>query len=150
MVGHPWVKIKACLNVLAARTKDWPTVGIWVGRWCWVAYSVGGLTVLGYSKVPAGVGWEGWLYFYYHLSCLPSSSPFLRGHGLTWLQCCQLGRWLGHKTPKQRNKWMEEQTNKLSYSLKALVFLLKIIHVWKWKVISGGDLSFSKGEGEIF
>ena len=36
----PFVKMKACVNVLVGRTKVWPTVGGWVGRWCCVAYSV--------------------------------------------------------------------------------------------------------------
>ena len=43
---------------------------------------------------------------------------------------------------------MEEQSN--SYSPKALVLMLKIIHTLKWKVMWGGDMSFSMGEGEIF
>ena len=56
--------------------------------------------------------------------------PDFRRHGLAWLQCSRLGLWLGCKTPKQTNKWTEEQTNKLPYRLKALI----IIHALKWKV----------------
>ena len=32
------------------------------------------------------------LSFFSHLSCLPSSFPFLRRYGLALLQCCRLGR----------------------------------------------------------
>ena len=31
------MKIKARVNAMAASTKVWPTIGCWVGRWCWVA-----------------------------------------------------------------------------------------------------------------
>ena len=89
--------------------------------------------------------WQGpaVLPFFSHLSCLPFSFPFLRGHGLAWLQCCRLGRWLGCKTPKQTYKWTEEQTNKLSYSLKSMHWN-KSLYIW-WD-----DLFFFMGAGEIF
>ena len=67
--------IKAYVNVLAASTKVWPTIGGWVG--------LGSLQCLGVLLfwVIVGQG-PAVLAFFSHLSCLPLSFPFLYRHGL--------------------------------------------------------------------
>ena len=98
----------------------------WVGRWCWVAYSVWASYCFGFLV------WQGpAVLAFFHLHCLPFSFPFFRGHGLAWLQCCRQGRWLGCKIPnfdKLTNERRNKQTN--CHTIKAL-----IIHALKWKII---------------
>ena len=89
-----------------------PKVGVWVGRWCWVASSVGRPTTLAYGRAEARCacsrcGTSGLLFIYFfissNLSSFSNASSLRRW--LDILKYCGLGRYNPTVVVSYYRKW---------------------------------------------